>query len=118
MSYYDGETLATRIARGPLAVEDALRIALEVARGLEKAHERRIVHRDVKPANIMLTSDGLVRILDFGLPKLPDNNATASAGVIGTLAYMSPEQAFGEGADARADIWALGVVLYEMLTGL
>ena len=117
MGCYDGETLDKRIAAGPLAVEEAIRIALEVARGLAKAHERRIVHRDVKPANIMITSDGLVKILDFGIAKLSDPSVTQTAGVIGTLAYMSPEQAFGEIVDARADIWALGVVFHEMLTG-
>jgi tetratricopeptide (TPR) repeat protein/class 3 adenylate cyclase len=117
MACYDGRTLATRIASGPLPVEEALRIALEVAQGLAKAHERRIVHRDVKPANIMLTGDGLVKILDFGIAKLSDMNVTQTPAVIGTLSYMSPEQAFGEMVDTRTDIWALGVVLYEMLAG-
>ena len=117
MGYYEGETLAARISDGPLALEETLRIALEVARGLARAHERKIIHRDVKPANIMLTSDGQVKILDFGIAKLSDMTVTKTLGVIGTLAYMSPEQAFGETADARTDIWALGVVFYEMLTG-
>ncbi len=117
MGYYEGETLDARIAAGPLALDDALRIALEVGRGLAKAHERKIIHRDVKPANIMLTSDGQVKILDFGIAKLSDMTVTQTVGVIGTLAYMSPEQAFGETVDTRTDIWALGVVFYEMLTG-
>jgi tetratricopeptide (TPR) repeat protein/class 3 adenylate cyclase len=117
MACYDGETLDRRIASGPLAVDEAIRIALEVARGLAKAHERRIVHRDVKPSNIMITSDGLVKILDFGIAKLTDPSVAQPGGVIGTLAYMSPEQAFGEAVDARADLWALGVVFHEMLAG-
>ncbi len=117
MGCYEGQTLDKRIDTGPLAPDEALRIAIEVGRGLAKAHDRRIVHRDIKPSNIMLTSDGLVKILDFGIAKLSDANVTQTFGVIGTLAYMSPEQAFGDVVDARADIWALGVVLYEMLMG-
>ena len=117
MGCYEGKTLDKRIDTGPLAPDEALRIAIEVGRGLAKAHDRRIVHRDIKPSNIMLTSDGLVKILDFGIAKLSDANVTQTFGVIGTLAYMSPEQAFGDIVDARADIWALGVVLYEMLMG-
>jgi class 3 adenylate cyclase len=117
MGCYDGETLDKRIARGPLALGDALHIACEVARGLVKAHERGIVHRDIKPANIMLTGDGVVKILDFGIAKLADITVTQTSGAIGTLAYMSPEQAFGDTVDHRTDIWALGVVLHEMLIG-
>ncbi|MFL5562776.1 MAG: protein kinase domain-containing protein [Gemmatimonadaceae bacterium] len=117
MGCYDGETLDKRIDRGPLALGDALHIAAEVTRGLVKAHERGIVHRDIKPANIMLTADGVVKILDFGIAKLADLTATQSGGAIGTLAYMSPEQAFGDTVDHRTDIWALGVVLHEMLIG-
>ena len=116
MSCYDGESLDRRIARGPLPVAEALQIACDAARGLAKAHERGIVHRDVKPANIMLTTDGVVKILDFGIAKLSAASITQTVGVIGTLAYMSPEQAFGETVDARTDVWALGVVLHEMLT--
>ena len=115
MACYEGETLDRRIARGALPVDEALRIATDVARGLAKAHERGIVHRDVKPPNIMITPDGHVKVLDFGIAKLSDANFTHSFGVVGTLAYMSPEQAFGEPVDHRTDIWALGVVLYEML---
>ena len=117
MSCYDGETLDKRIARGPLPADEALRIARDAARGLAKAHERGIVHRDVKPANIILTSDGVVKLLDFGIAKLAAAGVTQTVGIIGTLAYMSPEQAFGESVDARTDIWSLGAVLHEMLTG-
>ncbi|QJR37838.1 serine/threonine-protein kinase PknK [Gemmatimonas groenlandica] len=118
MACYDGETLDRRIARGPLPVEDALHIAGEIARGLSKAHERGIVHRDIKPANVMVTQDGHVKILDFGIAKLTDVVSTQTVGAIGTAAYMSPEQAFGESVDHRTDIWSLGVVLYEMVTGV
>jgi tetratricopeptide (TPR) repeat protein/class 3 adenylate cyclase len=99
-------------------VDEALRIATEIARGLGKAHERGIVHRDIKPSNIIVTSDGLVKILDFGIAKLTTVSVTQTIGVAGTLAYMSPEQAFGEAVDHRTDFWSLGVVLYEMLTGV
>lgn len=118
MACYEGETLDRRIARAPLEPGEALRIAAEVARGLAKAHERGIVHRDIKPANVMVTSDGLVKILDFGIAKLSGVNVTHTVGAIGTIAYMSPEQAFGEQVDHRTDVWSLGVVLFEMLTGL
>lgn len=118
MACYDGETLDRRIARGPLPLEDALHIAGEIARGLSKAHERGIVHRDIKPANVMVTVDGHVKILDFGIAKLTDVVSTQTVGAIGTAAYMSPEQAFGESVDHRTDIWSLGVVLYEMVTGV
>jgi tetratricopeptide (TPR) repeat protein/class 3 adenylate cyclase/tRNA A-37 threonylcarbamoyl transferase component Bud32 len=117
MGYYDGETLDRKIAAGPLPVSEALRIAIDVATGLAKAHDRGIVHRDIKPANIMIGDDGVVKILDFGIAKLSDVTATQTVGIVGTLAYMSPEQAFGEIVDARTDVWALGVVLHEMLTG-
>lgn len=118
MACYDGETLDRRIARGPLPFADALRFAGDIARGLAKAHERGIVHRDIKPANVMITDDGHVKILDFGIAKLADVVSTQTVGAIGTAAYMSPEQAFGESVDHRTDIWSLGVVFYEMIAGV
>jgi serine/threonine protein kinase/Tol biopolymer transport system component len=117
MPYYGGETLAQRIARGPLPVEEALGIALQVAQGLAKAHRHGILHRDVKPANLMLTPDGVVKIVDFGLAKLADASGPRTESGGGTLAYVSPEQAQGELVDRRTDLWSLGVVLYEMVTG-
>ncbi len=128
----EGETLAEQIARGPIPVDEALKIALQIAEGLEAAHEKGIIHRDLKPANIKITPEGEVKILDFGLAKALEEEtpvsdpshsptltqAATQAGVIlGTAAYMSPEQARGKPVDKRADIWALGVVLFEMLTG-
>ena len=118
MGCYDGETLDRRIRRGPLPLDEAVRLVGDIARGLAKAHERGIVHRDVKPANVMITRDGVVKVLDFGIAKLSVGNVTHTVGAIGTLAYMSPEQAFGETIDHRADVWALGVVAYEMLAGV
>ncbi len=131
MELVEGPTLADRIARGPLALDEALPIAKQIAEALEYAHERGIIHRDLKPANIKITPEGVVKILDFGLAKAvadepaaddPSNSPTISAMatkagmILGTAAYMSPEQAKGKAADKRADIWAFGVVLYEMLT--
>ncbi|HEY7699418.1 MAG TPA: protein kinase, partial [Vicinamibacteria bacterium] len=127
----EGPTLAERIARGPIPVDEALRITVQIVHGLEAAHEKAVVHRDLKPANVKLTKDGDVKILDFGLAKalevepLPveESNsptltrATQVGVLLGTAAYMSPEQAKGKPADRRADVWAFGVVLYEMLTG-
>lgn len=117
MPHYDGETLAARLKRGKLAVDKALDITVQVGDGLSAAHAQDIVHRDIKPANIMLTKDGMVKILDFGIAKTSDVNLTRTGMGIGTLAYMAPEQMHGQEVDARADIWALGVTLYEMLTG-
>jgi serine/threonine protein kinase/Tfp pilus assembly protein PilF len=118
MSCYSGETLKARLAReGALPIEQAIEIATQIARGLGCAHEAGIVHRDLKPANLMLTPDGTVRILDFGLAKARDLSLTASGLGMGTVAYMSPEQLQGEPVDARTDLWSLGVVLFEMLTG-
>lgn len=133
MELVEGPTLAERIALGAIPVDEALPIAKQVCEGLEYAHERGVVHRDLKPANVKLTPEGQVKILDFGLAKALDAvDATASdpsssptltrmathVGIIlGTAAYMSPEQAKGKAADRRADVWAFGCLLYEMLTG-
>ena len=123
----DGEDLSTRIARGAVPIDEALRLTKQIAEALEAAHEQGIVHRDLKPANVKVRADGLVKVLDFGIAKaIAPAGATAvtvtapgtEAGIIvGTPAYMSPEQARGEPADRRSDIWSLGVVLYELLTG-
>jgi eukaryotic-like serine/threonine-protein kinase len=132
MELVEGPTLAERIAQGPVPLEEALPLARQIAEALEYAHEKGIVHRDLKPANVKLTADGQAKVLDFGLAKALANDSVAGdpadsptltmratlAGVImGTAAYMSPEQARGSTADRRADIWSFGVMLYEMLTG-
>jgi Tol biopolymer transport system component len=131
MELVEGPTLADRIAKGPIPVDEALTIARQVAEGLEAAHDRGIVHRDLKPANIKVTPDGRVKVLDFGLAKMAISEAsvnltaapTVTVGgtrdglIVGTAAYMSPEQARGQPVDKRTDIWAFGCVLYEMLTG-
>jgi serine/threonine protein kinase/Tol biopolymer transport system component len=132
MELAEGETLAERIKKGAIPVDDALPIALQIAEGLEAAHEQGIIHRDLKPANVMLSPDGKIKILDFGLAKAwqPDEGdaelthsptltaqMTAAGVLLGTAAYMSPEQARGKPVDKRADIWAFGCVLFEMLTG-
>jgi Tol biopolymer transport system component len=135
MEFVEGEDLADRLNRGPIPLEDALPIARQIAEALEEAHEGGIVHRDLKPANIKVTPDGKVKVLDFGLAKayagdtpmgasaeLSQSPTLARTGtqagiILGTAAYMSPEQARGRPVDRRADIWSFGVVLYEMLTG-
>ncbi|MGA7304573.1 MAG: protein kinase, partial [Rhodothermales bacterium] len=118
MPAYEGKTLKDRLADGSLERDEAIDIAVQVARGLAAAHEKGIVHRDVKPANIMLTQAGRAVILDFGLAKLAGSLAiTRTGSTLGTAAYMSPEQVRGEEVDNRADLWSLGVVLYEMLEG-
>jgi serine/threonine-protein kinase len=136
MQLVDGDTLADRIGRGPVPVEEALRFARGIAEALEAAHARGIIHRDLKPANVKVDGKGQIRVLDFGLAKAlegdpgdPDSHTeltksptltaqmTGAGALLGTAAYMSPEQARGETADRRADLWALGVVLWEMLTG-
>jgi len=131
MELVDGPTLVERIADGPLPVEEALRIATQIADALEAAHQRGIVHRDLKPANIKVGPDGTVKVLDFGIAKALDTRSTAGPGpaaitapalteagfVLGTAAYMSPEQTRGKAVDQRTDVWAFGCVLYEMLAG-
>jgi serine/threonine-protein kinase len=117
MAHCQGETLKARIARGPLAVPDAVSFALQMARGLAAAHARGVIHRDVKPANVIIAGDGLLKLVDFGLARLVDSTVTAPGLARGTFAYMAPEQLRGQPADARTDLWSLGVVLFEMLAG-
>lgn len=132
MELVEGETLADQLQRGPIPIDESMKLALQIAEALEAAHEKGVIHRDLKPANIKVTPDGKVKVLDFGLakafageqaelnlsnsPTLSDM-ATQQGVILGTAAYMSPEQARGKSVDKRADIWAFGVVLYEMLTG-
>jgi eukaryotic-like serine/threonine-protein kinase len=118
MAYCDGESLADRVTRGPLSLDDAIRIVEQICRGLGKAHASGVVHRDVKPANVMLTTDGVVKIVDFGLAKLSaGSQLTKSHTSLGTAAYMAPEQLRGEEIGPQADIWGTGIVLFELLTG-
>src|SRR5689334_180959 len=132
MELIEGPTLADRTAEGAVPLDEALVIARQIGDALEAAHEKGIIHRDLKPANVKIKSDGTVKVLDFGLAKMaeqaaaagnPDESPTVAMGatiagqIMGTAAYMSPEQARGKAVDKRADIWAFGVVLYEILTG-
>src|SRR6195256_1233436 len=133
MELVEGEDLSQRIARGAIPIDEALPIATQIAEALEAAHELGIIHRDLKPANIKVRADGTVKVLDFGLAKALDPagassvnamnsptvsmHATQTGIILGTAAYMSPEQARGRAVDRRADIWAFGVVLLEMLSG-
>ncbi|HEX9975093.1 MAG TPA: protein kinase [bacterium] len=118
MAYYGGEILKNKIASRQLAVSTAIDITQQIGKGLAKAHQHGIFHRDIKPANVIVTSDGLVKILDFGLAKLVGTKSITKAGtILGTTAYMSPEQILGGEVDQRTDVWSLGVVMYEMLTG-
>ncbi|MEP6835718.1 MAG: protein kinase, partial [Gemmatimonas sp.] len=118
MAYYAGETLRERIARAPLAPRDALKIAAQVASALAAAHAAGIVHRDVKPANVLFDAEGAARLADFGIAKLlVDADVVTRDAAVGTPAYMSPEQTRGDAVDAGIDLWALGVMLHEMLTG-
>ena len=118
MECCEGETLNEKIARGPLKLEDAIDIVRQVSLGLAKAHNQGIIHRDIKPANIMITLDGQLKVMDFGLAKAAGaTQLTKTRATVGTLAYMSPEQAAGKSVDHRSDIFSLGVVMYELITG-
>ena len=118
MNYYDGETLKKKIEKGPLKLDEAIDITIQIAQGLLNAHAQKIIHRDIKPANVFLTKDGVAKVLDFGLAKLSTQSVLTKIGeTSGTIVYMSPEQTKGEKVDQRTDIWSLGVVLYEMVTG-
>lgn len=117
MAFYNGQTLRSRMENNLPEIEEALDIALQTARGLAAAHDRGLVHRDIKPANLMLTDNGTLKILDFGIAMAVDSGLPVTGQRPGTLAYMAPEQARGEEVDERADLWSLGVVLYEVLTG-
>lgn len=118
MAYYEGLTLAEKIRRGPMAPKEAVSIMVQLVQGLGEAHEHSIIHRDIKPSNVILTRQGVAKIVDFGLARVSSGAATTlSAGPVGTLAYMSPEQVRNEPLDRRTDIWSLGVVFEEMLTG-
>ncbi|MGA2811125.1 MAG: serine/threonine-protein kinase, partial [Candidatus Acidiferrum sp.] len=118
MGYYEGETLAQKIARGLLPVSESVEIAMQIAGGLASAHARNIVHRDIKPSNIIVTHEKVVKIVDFGLARIAASvSATQSITTTGTLPYMAPEQILGEPIDQRSDVWALGVILVQMLTG-
>ena len=109
MALYDGETLKDKIAKGPIEIDEAIKITLQICEGLEKAHKNEIIHRDIKPANIFITNDGIVKILDFGLAKSKGQTQLTQMGsTVGTVDYMSPEQATGSVIDKRTDIWSLG----------
>jgi serine/threonine protein kinase len=118
MAYVEGQSLRKKLESGPLELDQALRIALQVAEGLKIAHKKGVVHRDIKSANIMATEDNQAKIMDFGLARMTGGTLITQEGMtMGTIAYMSPEQARGEEVDHRTDIWSLGVVLYEMFGG-
>jgi len=118
MAYYEGQSLRERLQQGPLEVAEAVDIGIQVASGLAKAHEKGITHRDIKPANIIITEDGQAKLIDFGLAKLAGQTKLTRTGTtVGTVSFMSPEQARGEEVDERSDIFSLGAVLYELVTG-
>ncbi|MFC1629443.1 protein kinase [Gemmatimonadota bacterium] len=118
MAYCEGETLKEKIARGPLPLDEALMITRQIGEGLARAHREGIIHRDIKPSNVLITIDGVVKIVDFGLAAISGATKLTKTGTsMGTVAYAAPEQLLGEEVDHRADIWSLGIVLYEMITG-
>src|SRR3990172_2438266 len=118
MAYYAGPSLKEVIAKGRMSIEEALRIGIQVAEALKAADAKKIVHRDVKPGNIIITADGVAKLVDFGLASQAEwTKLTRSQSTIGTAAYMAPEQCTSEGADHKSDLWSLGVVLFQMLTG-
>jgi serine/threonine protein kinase/tetratricopeptide (TPR) repeat protein len=117
MAYYSGETLVRKMRRGPLAMAEAVDIAIQIGEGLAAAHAGAVVHRDIKPSNVILTQSGVAKIVDFGLARLASTGSTQSISTAGTIGYMSPEQTVGKYVDQRTDIWSLGIVLTEMVTG-
>jgi len=118
MAYYEGMSLSEKIDQGPLPLKDVVNYSIQIASGLQKAHEKGIVHRDLKPANIFITNDDQIKIIDFGLARMAERTLLTKSGTtLGTVPYMSPEQAQGNKVDHRTDIWSLGVVMYEMITG-
>jgi serine/threonine protein kinase/Flp pilus assembly protein TadD len=117
MEYIDGIELKDKIKSGPIEITEVVKIISQIAEGLKAAHRKGIVHRDIKSSNIMINNDGTIKIMDFGLAKVGTSNITKAGFTIGTAAYMSPEQAANEDVDHRSDIWSLGVIFYEMLTG-
>ncbi len=118
MAFLEGQTVKEKLKERPLKLDEALDIAIQTAQGLEAAHEKDIVHRDIKSANLMVTPQGTVKVMDFGLAQLAEQSRlTKTATMLGTPAYMSPEQTRREPTDRRTDIWSLGVVIYEMVTG-
>src|SRR5713101_106147 len=118
MQYYEGETLAQKISRGVISLRESLDLAIQIARGLSAAHARNIVHRDIKPSNIIITKENVAKIVDFGLARVVAGiSATQSMALTGTLPYMAPEQILGESIDRRSDVWALGILVVQMITG-
>jgi serine/threonine protein kinase/tetratricopeptide (TPR) repeat protein len=117
MAFYEGQTLGQRMGSSPITAAEAVAIASQIACGLKEAHSRQIVHRDIKPSNVMITLSGTIKIVDFGLARVLSAETVTVTGITGTVKYMSPEQALGQRVDQRTDIWSLGVVLAEMLTG-
>jgi serine/threonine-protein kinase len=118
MAYYDGETLREKLTRGPLAVADAVVLAAQVASGLRAAHAAGLVHRDIKPGNVIVTAQGVAKIVDFGIARIAADEITHDGTTAGTIAYMSPEQTRGSPPRPSTDVWSFGVMLYEMLAGV